>query len=51
MSDRDNTVNGDKTKIVGLAGLSAMVKGVKAAARKVAHRPRGGKHAPPVKGK
>ena len=46
MSDRDESVNGDKSSAPGLAGLTTIVKGVKIAARKVAHRSRGSKHAP-----
>jgi hypothetical protein len=47
MSDRDKSVDGDKSSSPGLAGLTAAVKGVKAAARKVAHRSRGSKHDAP----
>ena len=51
MSDRDSSVNGDKSKVIGLAGLSSIVKGVKATGRKVAHRPDSSKHASDVKDK
>ena len=44
MSDRDNTTGSDQTKIVGLNGLSAMVKGKKLSKPKIAFKPKSRKH-------
>ena len=49
MSDRDSSVNGDKSKVIGLAGLSSIVKGAKVTGRKVSHRAEGYKHASDIK--
>ena len=44
MSDRDNTVNGDKSSAPGLSGLGAIIKGKKMHSRQVAKKSKSVKH-------